>query len=89
MTKASGDQGADIIAERSGLRVVIQCKFYTSPVGNEALQQVVASRLHEHAAKAVVVSNANYTRAARQLAATTDVLLLHHDELVLRLNQFN
>jgi restriction system protein len=53
------------------------------------VQQVVASRLHEHAAKAVVVSNANYTRAARQLAATTDVLLLHHDELVLRLNQFN
>jgi restriction system protein len=69
VTKASGDQGADIIAERSGLRVVIQCKFYASPVGNEAVQQVVASRLHEHAAKAVVVSNANYTRAARQLAA--------------------
>jgi restriction system protein len=87
VTKASGDQGTDIIAERSGLRLVIQCKFYTSPVGNEAVQQVVASRLHERADKAVVVSNARYTKAAQQLSATTDVLLLHHDELASRLNQ--
>ncbi len=81
LTKASGDQGTDIIAERSGRRVVIQCKFYTSPVGNKAVQEVVAARLHERADKAVVVSNATYTKAARQLAGTTGVLLLHHDEL--------
>jgi len=51
------------------------------------VQQVVASRLHERADKGVVVSNADYTKAARQLAATTDVLLLHHDELVSRLDE--
>jgi restriction system protein len=81
VTKATGDQGTDIIAEMAGHRVILQCKFYTSPVGNKAVQEAVAARLHERADNAVVVSNASYTKAARRLAATTGVLLLHHDEL--------
>lgn len=81
LTKTTGDQGTDIVAEIAGHRVILQCKFYTSPVGNKAVQEAVAARLHERAEKAVVVSNASYTKAARQLATTTGVLLLHHDEL--------
>ncbi len=38
-TKASGDQGADVLAEKTGTRVVIQCKLYNSPVGNKAVQE--------------------------------------------------
>jgi restriction system protein len=82
VTIATGDQGTDIVAERNGKRVVVQCKFYTKPVGNKAVQEVVAARLHEHADQAVVVSNADYTKSARQLAGTTGVILLHHDDLV-------
>jgi restriction system protein len=92
VTKATGDQGTDIIAEHSGRRgrrVVIQCKFYTSPVGNKAVQEVVAARLHERADIAVVVSNATYTKSARQLAGTTGVVLLHHDELSSLIDRLN
>jgi len=81
LTVATGDQGTDIIAERDGRRVVIQCKFYTRPVGNKAVQEAAAARMHEKADEAVVVSNAAYTPAARQLAGTTGVRLLHHDDL--------
>jgi restriction system protein len=59
----------------------VQCKFYTKPVSNKAVQEVAAARLHEGADQAVVVSNAAYTKSARQLAGTTGVLLLHHDDL--------
>jgi len=44
ITKASGDQGADIVAQRSGQKVVVQCKFYTGSVGNRAVQEVSAAR---------------------------------------------
>jgi restriction system protein len=84
LTKATGDQGTDIVAEHSrqrGQRIVIRCKFYTSPVGNKAVQEVVAARLHERADRGVVVTNASYTKSARQLAGTTGVIRLHHDEL--------
>lgn len=80
-TGASGDQGADLVAEKPGLSVVLQCKLYGRPVGNKAIQEAHAARSHYGTAAAAVVTNAAYTRSARHLAATTGVLLLHHGDL--------
>ena len=80
-TPASGDQGADIVASRGGLRLVLQCKRYGKPVGNAAVQEAAGARGYWEADAAAVVSNAGFTPAARKLAAATGVLLLHHDDL--------
>ncbi len=80
-TQASGDQGCDVVAERDGFRLVIQCKRYGRPVGNAAVQEAAAAALHWSADMAAVVSNAGFTPAARKLAGTTGVRLLHHDAL--------
>ncbi|WP_232629029.1 restriction endonuclease [Methylobacterium sp. Leaf118] len=80
-TGASGDQGCDVIAEQAGVRLVVQCKRYGRPVGNAAVQEVAAAAQHWSADMAAVVSNAGFTPAARKLAGTTGVLLLHHDAL--------
>ena len=81
LTGASHDQGVDIVAEKEGLRVVLQCKLYTRPVGNKSVQEAAAGRAHERAHRAAVVTNNSYTPAAEQLAATNGVLLLHHGDL--------
>lgn len=81
VTRASGDQGVDIVADRRGLRIVVQCKKYSKPVGNRAVQEIVAAIAHEDAQRAVVVTTSGYTPAAEQLAASNDVLLLHHADL--------
>jgi restriction system protein len=81
-TKGSGDQGADVIAERHGFRVVLQCKLYSKPVGNKAVQEAYAAMQFEGADLACVVTNADYTKSARLLAQQTDVLLLHRDDLL-------
>lgn len=81
-TPATGDQGVDLIATIPGLRVCIQCKRYSSPVGNSAVQEVVAGRFHWKGTHAVLVSNAGYTASAEELALSTEVKLLHHDDLV-------
>jgi restriction system protein len=78
---ASGDQGGDLIAEKDGLRVMIQCKKYSSPIGNTAVQEAFAGMRHHEASAACVVSNARYTTGARQLAASTGVYLLHYSQL--------
>lgn len=80
-TKASGDQGSDVIAEKKGVRIVLQCKLYTQPVGNKAIQEVFAAKSHEQAHYAAVVTNQTFTRSARQIATTTGVNLLHHDQI--------
>ncbi|WP_102325364.1 restriction endonuclease [Komagataeibacter saccharivorans] len=80
-TQPGSDQGADVIATRGRLRLVVQCKLYRSAVGNEAVQQVSAARMHYRGNVAAVVSNADYTASARALARSNDVFLLHHEEL--------
>lgn len=81
VTMASRDQGVDVIAQKSGIRLAVQCKLYRSPVGNKAVQEVVAARAHEVADYGIVVSNNSYTPAAQELARTNNVILLHHRDL--------
>jgi restriction system protein len=81
-TKASGDQGTDIIAEKDGRRLVVQCKLYfRQPVPNKAVQEAYTACKHQQADWAVVVSNASYTASAQELANSTGVRLLCHTDL--------
>ena len=80
-TPVTGDQGADLIAEAAGCRVIIQCKFHARPIGNKAVQEAHAAVGFHAGDRAAVVSNASFTRSARQLAQANGVLLLHHDQL--------
>ena len=81
VTPPGADQGVDIVADKRGLRIVLQCKKYSKPVGNYAVQEIVAGIAHENAQRGVVVTNSDYTAGARRLAASNDVLLLHHSQL--------
>ncbi len=80
-TQASGDQGIDIIATRDNVKAVLQCKKYSQPVGNSAVQEVIAGKQFEQADIAAVVSNNSYTQSAKQLAKAAGVYLLHYTEL--------
>jgi len=82
VTMQSRDQGVDVVAEKAGVRVVLQCKLYSGPVGNKAVQEIVAGKAHEQAHHGVVVTNSRYTSAAEQLASTNGVLLLHYSDLL-------
>jgi len=81
VTQASGDQGVDIVAEKRGLRIVLQCKKYAKPVGNRAVQEIAAGVAFAQARRGVVVTTSGYTPAAEALAESNGVLLLHHSEL--------
>jgi Restriction endonuclease len=80
-TKSTGDQGADVIADKRGTKVVLQSKLYTSTVGNKAVQEVFAAQTFLSANFAAVVSNSSYTRSAKELAVKTGVLLLDYSQL--------
>jgi len=84
-TPRGGDQGVDLVVERDAVRIAIQCKRYKDSVPNSAVQEVAAGAKHYDCGHAFVVSNAPFTPAARQLANTNNVDLLHHDELIGRL----
>lgn len=81
VTRSTGDQGVDVVATYGSLRAVFQCKKYSQPVGNAAVQEITAGKAFEQADVAAVVTNSTYTPAARQLAGMTDVHLLHYTDL--------
>ncbi|MBD8451887.1 restriction endonuclease [Serratia rubidaea] len=81
VTKGSGDQGVDVIASKDGVTVAIQCKKYASPVGNKAVQEVIAGKGYYGADIGLVVTNNTYTPSARRLAQSHQIHLLHHDDL--------
>jgi hypothetical protein len=80
-TAITGDQGADIVCESDGMLAVIQCKRYSQPVGNAAVQEVLAARVFYGAALAAVVTNASFTKSAVVLAKKASIHLLHDSQL--------
>ena len=80
VTQASGDQGADIIATQGNDIMVVQCKLYSKPVGNAAVQEAVAAKAHYGCNKAMVISAAGFTKSAKALANSNGVMLFNHDD---------
>ncbi|HEX9831601.1 MAG TPA: restriction endonuclease [Mycobacterium sp.] len=76
MTSITGDWGVDIIVGRRPNRLAIQCKRQSRPVGAAAVQEVVAGAPMQDCARTMVVTNHEFTPAARKLAE------LHGCELV-------
>lgn len=80
-TPPSGDHGADVIAEKNSVRVAIQCKKYSSPVGNKSVQEAFSAKTFYECTHAIVVTNSSFTVAAKQAAASMNVLIIHHEDI--------
>ena len=75
VTRGSGDQGIDIIAYANKKKFGIQCKFYSKPIGNSAVQEACAGAMFYGCNVAAVMTNNGFTESAVELAAATGVLL--------------
>lgn len=88
ITKASGDQGADLIIEKFGERTVVQAKCYSGAVSNSAIQEVVAAKAHYNCSKAMVVTNSYFTKSAMELAGSNNVELWDREILTEKLKYY-
>jgi restriction system protein len=74
-TNATGDQGADLVAQKDGKTIVIQAKRYAGSVGNKAVQEVIGAMNYYGADEAWVVTNSTFTPHAKALAQKSNVRL--------------
>ena len=75
VTKGSGDNGVDILAEKDGVTYAIQCKRYDEPVGVKAVQEAYAGRDYYDRMVGVVMSNQYFTKNAADMARKLKILL--------------
>lgn len=88
LTKASGDQGIDVIAEKNNYKIGIQAKCYSGPVSNKAIQEVVAGLAYYQLDKGLVVTNNYFTDSAIELAVANDIILWDRKMLKEKIDTF-
>ena len=81
VTQGSGDQGIDILATKDGIKYGIQCKCYSSDIGNKAVQEVFSGKTFYNCHVGVVLTNRYFTSSAKELAEKSGVLLWDRDRL--------
>lgn len=73
----AGDQDGDLIANKDGIRTLIQAKCYRDwSTGNAAVQQVVAAMKYYDCNKTLVVTTSVFTNEAIQLARANNTELV-------------
>lgn len=75
LTKASGDYGIDILAQKEGVTYAVQCKRYSEPVGVKAVQEAYAGRDYYDRMVGAVMTNQYFTSAAVEAAKKLKILL--------------
>ena len=81
MTPLTGDWGVDLIVGRRPNRIAVQCKRQARPVGTGAIQEVVAGAPMQDCTQTMVVTNHDFTPAARKLAELHGCVLVGGAEL--------
>ena len=88
-TSASNDQGVDILAEKEHVKYAIQCKCYSSQLGNTPIQEVNAGKQFYKANVAVVMTNSSFTSGGKDAATATGVVLWDRDIILQMAEKLN
>lgn len=86
LTKKSGDQGIDLIVD--GM-IGIQCKMHSKPVGNSAVQEVLAGLQYYNLNDGFVITNSSYTKSCLSLAEINNIRCIHYHEVGKYFNKNN
>ncbi|OON99119.1 MAG: hypothetical protein ATN35_02090 [Epulopiscium sp. Nele67-Bin004] len=81
VTPRSRDFGADVIAEKDGIKIAVQVKRYTKNVGQSAVREANSAKDYYETETSMVVTNSYFTKSAKQLANKCGVKLIDRDEL--------
>ncbi len=88
-TKASGDFGVDILAERGGVLYGVQCKRYNRRLDSRPVQEISAGIGYYECDAGAVMTNSTFTAHARELAEAVGIELWNRDILAEWLKKMN
>ena len=89
-TGGAGDLGADVVGtDPQGRSIIVQCKRYApgNAVGSPTIQTFIGMKtVHHKADRGIVMTTAEFSRPAIQLAKEHDIALIDGDDIVKVLN---
>ena len=78
----SGDQGADILAEKDGERVAVQCKRYKGKVGTPEVQGLLGAMQSTESQKGFLITTAMFSLHAEKMASEVPIELIDGNKLI-------
>ena len=81
LTSASADEGMDIVAEKQGKRVLVECKRYDKPVGVKHLRELYGAVADEDA-EAWFITSSTFTEPAMRFAQDKGIRTINAQELL-------
>lgn len=75
-TRAVGDHGIDLEIERTGRRIVVQCKRWSDTVGEPVVREFYGSMLNARADAGIFVTTSLFSIQARQFVEQKPITLL-------------
>ncbi len=81
-TRASGDEGVDLVLRRGRRTAVVQVKRYQGSVGQPVIRDLYGAMMHAGASEAYLVTTGSITRAARRWAADKPIHLIDGHRLI-------
>lgn len=90
LTASGGDYGADVIARKKGLTLIIGAKRYAkeNKVGNRWVQQLLGAMPHFDAGQAVLITTSTFTKQAIEQAEGCPIELIDGEELKIIIRKY-
>lgn len=87
VTSQSNDRGKDVIATKDGIKILIECKRYSTDkrIGRPPLQKLFAAMAEERATRGVLVTTADFAGTAAEYAGRNKIELVNGEELISRM----
>jgi HJR/Mrr/RecB family endonuclease len=76
LTKASGDEGIDLILSKDGKKSVVQCKRYSGTVGQPIARDLYGSMIHNRAEDAYLITTGVFSLPAQTWASGKPIHLV-------------
>jgi restriction system protein len=86
-TRGSADGGVDIIAEKNGAKIVIQCKNYKAAVGPAPVRDLFGVVMSEGASRGILVCTSTFSESAMAFAEGKPIELIDGEELATLINK--
>lgn len=80
-TPVSGDKGADIIASKRGIRIVVQCKKWAQKAGTSAVQEIASAKIFYEADFAVLLNENGITSQAEDIANKLGIITASKEDI--------
>ena len=81
-TKATGDEGIDLILSKDNKTIIVQCKGHNKPVGVGVVRDLYGTMMHFGATSAVLACPAGFTEGVIRFVMNKPIQLISAIELI-------